>query len=192
MHMHMHMHAISMTYMHMHMHAISMHIMCMCMQMCMHVSFALAGSYQQPIEAGQSSVIGNGGWNSLKRMGNVEHRCWLQIDAGRKVHVMGWKTIFDDPTSSGSYYFNLKVSDDGNAWEETGIQLQLGSSAARCVLQNSLPMHASSDLSPTIRSQRSVGSACSCSTTKERTSSGRDTCGTIARCTLQQRPATSK
>ena len=137
MHMHMHMHAISMTYMHMHMHAISMHIMCMCMQMCMHVSFALAGSYQQPIEAGQSSVIGNGGWNSLKRMGNVEHRCWLQIDAGRKVHVMGWKIIVDNTNSSGSY-FNLKVSDDGNAWEETGIQLQLGSSAARCrVLQNS-------------------------------------------------------
>ena len=109
----------------MHMHIMSIHMSC-----------ARAGSYLQPIEAGQSSVIGKGGWISLKRIGNDEHRCWLQIDAGRKVHVMGWKIIVDNTNSSGSY-FNLKVSDDGNAWEETGIQLQLGSSAARCVLQNS-------------------------------------------------------
>ena len=69
MHMHMHVHTTFATCMHMHI-------------MSMHMSCARAGSYLQPLAAGESSVIGTGGWISLKRIGNNEHRCWLQIDAG--------------------------------------------------------------------------------------------------------------
>ena len=54
---------------------------------------------------------------------------------------MGRKIIFDDPTSKEGPYFNLKVSDDGSTWEETGIHLRMHE-AGRCVLQNNSFAHA--------------------------------------------------
>ena len=75
-------------------------------------------------------MVGKEGWISYKKIGNDEHRCWLQIDAGRKVHVMGWKIISDG--THESYVFNLKVSDDGHEWKETGIQLQMKNMCETC------------------------------------------------------------
>lgn len=75
---------------------------------------ACAGSYEHPRAAGESSVIGMEGWQSYKHVGGQNQRSWLQIDAGRKVHVMGWKTVVDGPSDSHSFHF--KVSNDGKKW----------------------------------------------------------------------------
>lgn len=82
-------------------------------------------------------MIGTSGWISASP--TEQHRSWLQIDAGRKVRVMGWKFIFDSANmSNGTSYFNLKVSDDGHAWEETDIKLNINQAADRCALRNSI------------------------------------------------------
>lgn len=52
---------------------------------------------------------------------------------------MGWKFIFDSTKLTSGSHFDLKVSDDGHAWEETGIQLNITQEHYdRCALRNSI------------------------------------------------------
>uniref|UniRef100_A0A7S2G3S8 F5/8 type C domain-containing protein n=1 Tax=Haptolina brevifila TaxID=156173 RepID=A0A7S2G3S8_9EUKA len=73
----------------------------------------------------ESSVLTNpqaGFWGAYKEAPNKQ-RGWLQLDAGRKVKLLGWKLQVQSPCSQaheGSYL--LSVSDDGQTWHQVPKQ----------------------------------------------------------------------
>mmetsp|Transcript_73670 Transcript_73670/g.146489 ORF Transcript_73670/g.146489 Transcript_73670/m.146489 type:complete len:529 (-) Transcript_73670:745-2331(-) len=80
-------------------------------------------SYEHPKASEESSMIGEQGWNSYRRVGNAAETSWLQLDAGRKVHMMGWWMKLTVSEGDHSCYLDLLLSDDGKTWTATPHRL---------------------------------------------------------------------
>ena len=79
--------------------------------------------YEVPKTTSESSVLTQEAfWGAYKEAPNKQ-RGWLQLDAGRKVNLLGWKLQVQSPCAQareGSYL--LSVSDNGQTWHQVPKQ----------------------------------------------------------------------
>ena len=71
-------------------------------------------TYEQPKPTTESSALYQGSyWTAAKDPGSGREYGWLQIDAGRVVHVMGWHF---EKSPGAQPHFNLSGSTDAKEW----------------------------------------------------------------------------
>jgi hypothetical protein len=79
-------------------------------------------SYQTPKEQTESSMLNQQGgtmWVPFKQQ--QQSASWVQLDAGRKVQLMGWR-IQRQGSGGLHHVFELSVSDDGKTWKSMAAE----------------------------------------------------------------------